>query len=101
MQLIPKRRHWAATEASETESNRLVSGISRRVSPTPAPSTKCERSQTPARHASLFSTQNCTGQKNSRNNKIYEKQVSSVIENYERKTVTQKENLGLSKHYAY
>ena len=37
MQLIPRRRHWAATETSETETNRLVSGISRRVSPTPAP----------------------------------------------------------------
>lgn len=63
MQLIPKRRHWAATEADETETNRLVSGVSRRVSPTPAPGTKCERSQTAARQASLFPTQNCTGRK--------------------------------------
>ena len=38
------------------------------------------RGQTSARHASWFPEQNCMG-KNSRNNKIYVKQVASVIEN--------------------
>ena len=38
------------------------------------------RGQTSARHASWFPEQNCMG-KNSRNNKIYVKQVASVVEN--------------------